>query len=353
VSSTQARIDAIADAAADWRAPDHPPRESAVAETLEAPNRWTEEALDYTLNRWMQRLTQEALAEWLGDEAPMAMAQAPVGVLHGPAGPLVGLRSAVAVWAGGHPYLGTVPAASPALLPAFARAVADRVPSLRTAFVERAALFERASAVLAHPARDAAAVVHEACDEHGIARERRRVLPSRLAVAVLDGHEGDDARGGLAEDALLYDGGGHRRLVLLWAPSGLSPDPYLEAMARFRGVFPAHEDTPGALQMQKAFLEAHDEPLAFAEGLEFLVSRGEPEIPSPDGHLRWTEYEELDAVDDWISDPPSALAAVVARKPLHGQLPDAWPLRTPGDLHLPPLADDAGRAVVDALRALH
>jgi hypothetical protein len=164
-------------------------------------------------------------------------------------------------------------------------------------------------------------------------------------VAVLDGHEGDEAQGGLAEDALLYEGGGHRRLALLWAPSDLSPDACLEAMARFRGVFPAHDDTPGALQMQKAFLEAQDDPHAFAAGLEFLVSRGAPEVPQPEGHIRWTEYDALDAVDAWIQKHRDRLCAVVARAPLHDQLPASWPLRTPGDLHLPPLDDAEGTAV--------
>ncbi len=350
MSSIQARIDAIADAAADWREPDHPPRETAIAETLEAPNRWTEEALDYTLNRWMQRLTRDAIAEWLGDEA--SEVPTTVGVLHGPSGPLMGLRDAVAVWAEGHEYLGHTPEASPALLPAFAWAVTDRVEDIDAEFVERGPLFERASAVMAQPDRAEAEAVHAACDDHGIPRERRLVRPSQLAVAVLDGHESDDARGGLAEDALLYDGGGHRRLAIVWAPDDLSPDSYLEAMARFRGVFPAHEDTPGALQMQKAFLEARDEPRAYAEGLEFLVSRGKPEVPSPDGHIRWTEYEDLDAVDDWIDEHRSVLYAVVAREPLHDQLPNSWPLRTPGDLHLPPLKDKTGVAIVDFLQAL-
>ncbi len=350
VSSKQARIDAIADAAADWREPDHPPRETAVADTLEAPNRWTEEALDYALNRWMQRLTREALIDWLGDGGPAA--QATVGVVHGPSGPLVGLRDAVAVWAEGHTYLGHAPDASPALLPAFARAVTDRADGIDATFVETAALLDRAAAVTAQPARDDAGAIREACDDHGIPADRRLVRPSQRAVAVLDGHEGDEAQGGLAEDALLYEGGGHRRLALLWAPTGLSPDAYLEAMARFRGVFPAHEDTPGALQMQKAFLEARDEPRAFAEGLEFLVSRGEPTEPSPEGHLRWTEYAGLDAVGDWIDAHRTELGAVVAREPLHDQLPDSWPLRTPGDLHLPPLADEGGQAVATFLRAL-
>jgi hypothetical protein len=223
--------------------------------------------------------------------------------------------------------------------------VRERDASLEASFVEKETVFDRASALMAQPARDATEALHNACEAHDIPADRRFVRPAQRVIAVLDGHEGEDARGGLAEDLLLYEGGGHRRLANLWAPTDLSPDVYLEAMARFRGVFPAHEDTPGALQMQKAFLEARDDPRAFAEGLEFLVSRGEPETPSPNGHIRWTEYEDLDDVDDWIQEHQSSLAAVVARTPLHDQLPDAWPLRPPGDLHLPPLSDEDGRAI--------
>lgn len=350
VSTFRSRCEALVDVAADWREPDHPPRERAVAETLEASNRWTEEALDYALNRWMQRLTLEALTDWL--ESPAPDAPMTIGVLHGSAAPLDGLRDAVAVWTGGHVYLGCLPEASPALLPAFADEVQERAEDIQATFVEEELLFERASAVMAQPDRDGHDAVHEQCDEHDIPEKRRLIRPSRLVVAVLDGHESDDARGGIAEDVLLYEGGGHQRLSILWAPTDLSPDPYLEAMARFRGVFPAHPDTPGALQMQKAFLEARDDPRAFAEGLEFLVSRGAPEIPSPNGHIRWSEYEDLDEVDDWIRNQGEALYAVVAREPLHDQLPASWPLRTPGGLHIPPLDDNEGRKIVDFTRSL-
>jgi hypothetical protein len=351
VSTLQSRCEALVDVAADWREPDHPSREEAIAETLEAPNRWTEEALDYSLNRWMQRLTQEALTGWL--ETPAPDVPTTIGVLHGSAAPLDGLRDAVAVWTSGQAYLGCLPEASPALLPAFTDEVQERAEDVQATFVEEEALFERASAVMAQLDRDGHDAVREQCDDHDIPEERRLIRPSRLVVAVLDGHESDDARGGIAEDVLLYEGGGHRRLSILWAPTDLSPDPYLEAMARFRGVFPAHPDTPGALQMQKAFLEARDEPRAFAEGLEFLVSRGAPEIPSPNGHIRWSEYEDLGEVDDWIRDQGEApLYAVVARAPLHDQLPASWPLRTPGGLHIPPLDDDEGRAIADFIRSL-
>jgi hypothetical protein len=350
VNTFRSRCEAIVDVAADWREPDHPPREDAVAETLAAPNRWTEEALDYALNRWMQRLTLEALTDWLVSTEPDDPTS--VGVIHGASDPLSGLRDAVAVWASGHSYLGHLPEASPALLPAFADAVQARAEDVQAEFVDEAPLFNQASAVMAQPDRDERDAVREQCDDHNIPEDRRLLRLTRLVVAVLDGHESDDARGGIAEDVLFYEGGGHRRLPILWAPTDLSPDSYLEAMARFRGVFPAHPDTPGALQMQKAFLEARDEPRAFAEGLEFLMSRGAPEIPSPNGHIRWSEYDDLDEVDDWIHDQGEALYAVVARAPLHDQLPEGWPLRTPGGLHIPPLDDEEGREIANFVRSL-
>jgi hypothetical protein len=350
VDTIQSRPEALVAVAADWREPDHPPREEAVAETVEAPNRWTEEALDYALNRWMQRLTLEALTDWLGDIEPDA--PTPVGVLHGSADPLEGLRDAVAVWASGHTYLGHTADASPALLPTFTRELKKHHEEQDIEFVDEEALFDRATAVMAQPDRGNVDTLQQQCDSHGIPQKRRLVRPTRLAIAVLDGHENDDARGGIAEDLLLYEGGGHRRLALVWAPTDLSPDSYLEAMARFRGVFPVHEDTPGALQMQKAFLEARDEPRAYAEGLEFLVSRGAPEFPQPDGHIRWTEYENLDEVDEWIEDHQDALYAVVARGALHDQFPRSWPLRTPGGLHIPPINDEEGAAIAAFVRGL-
>ncbi len=350
MKTLQPHHEALVDVAADWREPDHPPRSEAVTATVEAPNRWTEEALDYALNRWMQRLTLEALTDWIGDVD--ADGPSVVGVLHGSSEPLEGLRDAAAVWASGHSYLGVVPEASPALLPAFVRDLKEQQDAVEAEFVEEEALFEQATAVMAQPDRGAAEALRERCEDRDIPESRRLLRPSRLAIAVLDGHESDDARGGIAEDLLLYEGGGHRRLALLWAPEDLSPDPYLESMARFRGVFPVHEDTPGALQMQKAFLDAHDEPHAFAEGLEFLVSRGEPDVPQPQGHIRWTEYEALDEVGDWMEEHREALYTVIARASLHDQLPASWPLRTPGGLHIPPLDDEEGAAIAAFVHGL-
>lgn len=338
--------EAIADVAADWRDPDHPSRAEAVDKTLSAPNRWTEEALTYVLNRWMQRLTVEGLEAWLPTEEERD--RYTVGVLHGNAGPLDGFRDAVAVWALGHSYVGHVPASSPEILPAFSADLEQRLSDWTAEFVSKDVVFDRANVLVAQPGDEELESIREECEARGISQDRRLIRPPLYSVGILDGHESEDERERLAEDMLLYEGEGRRRLALLWAPRDLSPDPYLESMAHFRGVFPEHEDTPGTLQMQQAFLEARDESHAYAEGLEFLVSRGEPE-PQNSAHIRWTEYDALDEVEEWIGRHREDLYAVVARPALHEKLPDHVPLRTPGDVHTPPLDDVEGRSIAEFL----
>jgi len=340
---------AIADVATRWRDPGYGPRRQAIDETLEAPNRWTEPALNHALDRWMERLTVEALHAWLGEESPDRTGR--IGVFHGGEEPLSGLRDALAVWALGFDFVGTVPDSSPALLPAVAAEVSARLPEVEVDFASAEDTLGRADAIIAPPTPPIDDVP-SACENNGLGSDRRLLRPEGFSVGVVDGHESEDEMQRLAEDMLLYDGHGRRRLAVLWAPADHAPDPYLEAMARFRGLFPAHEDTPGTLQMQQAFLEARDAPHAYADGLEFLVSRGEPEVQKP-GHVRWAEYESLDEVGAWWASHRSQVYAVVARRHLHENCPEAWPLRTPGGVHIPPLDDQEGRRVVQFLTALN
>ncbi|MFB6248618.1 MAG: hypothetical protein ABEL97_08625 [Salinibacter sp.] len=347
MKKTEQRIETLAGIAAEWRDSDYGPRRRAIEETLEAPNRWTEPALEYALDRWMERLTVEALEGWVGDES--ADRGDCVGVLHGEEEPLSGLRDALAAWALGFNFVGTVPDTSPALLPAIGAEVSARLPEVEVAFTSVDATLERADVIVAAPSPPVDAL-QSACGEHGLGPGRRLLRAEGFSVGVVDGHESDDEMERLAEDMLLYEGYGRRRLAVVWAPTDHAPDPYLEAMARFRGLFPAHEDTPGALQMQQAFLEARDAPHAYAAGLEFLVSRGEPDVQAP-GHVRWAEYTDLDEVGAWWASHRESVYAVVARSHLHGTCPEAWPLRTPGGVHIPPLDDEEGRQVVRFLKS--
>lgn len=350
MTSVNSFVNAVASAAADWREDDHSSRRAAIQHTLDAPNRWTEQALDHALNRWMQRLTREGVTRWL--EGATLEERPTVAVVHGDDSPFSGVRSAIAVWALGGHYVGVLPDGGAALLPAFAEAVQAYHSDLPIEFAGRDEALDRADAVVAAPVEEAARdTLVEACEAAGVPAERRHLRGPTYSVGLVDGHESEDEMGRLAEDMLLYEGKGRRRLGILWAPVDHPPDNYLEAMAGFRGLFPAHEDTPGTLQMQQAFLEAQDQPHAYAEGMEFLLSRGEPALQKP-GHVRWTEYEALDALDAWWREHREEVYAIVARPHLHDQCPDDWPLRTPGGVHIPPLDDAEGTALADFLRGL-
>jgi hypothetical protein len=339
-------IEAIRETASRWHDPDHPPRQRAIERTLDAPNRWTEQALDHALDRWIHQYTIEGLERWLGTQAPSSGLT--VGGVHGEEDPFSGLRFALAACGLGVNYVGTVPESSPALLPAFVEEVAHELPSIDVSFGSQEEVLDRADVVLASP-REEREAFETACEENDLPESRRFVQAPMYSVGLVDGHESEDEMERLAEDMLLYEGKGRRRLAILWAPRDHSPDAYLEAMARFRGLFPAHEDTPGALQMQQAFLEAQDEPHAYAEGLEFLLSRGEP-APQQAGHVRWAEYDELQTVTEWTQAHEEEVYAVIARRHLHDQCPEEWTLRTPGGVHVPPLDDEDGRAIVRFLQ---
>lgn len=343
---TRKQIDTLAQVAAEWRDPAHPPRAAARQKTLEAPNQWTDQALTHAMNRWMQRLTVEGMTEWLGNEKPSPPLH--VGVLHPETSPLAGIRDALAAWVLGDRYVGHVPASSPAILPAFAEELAEHDTDFSIQFGDREEIFEQADVLIAQPSESPDSI-HDTCDEHEIPPEHRLIRTPVYSVGVVDGNESDDEMERLAEDMFLFEGMGRRRLAVLWAPEGHSPDAYLQAMARFRGLFPAHEDTPGTLQMQQAFLEARDEPHAYAEGLEFLVSRGEPEPQRP-GHVRWAEYDSLESLEDWIDGHQRELYSVIARSDLQDQLSSDPSVRTPGGVHVPPLNDPEGREVVSFLK---
>lgn len=332
--------------ASQWRDPAHPPRAAAREKTLEASNRWTDQALSHAVNRWMQRLTVEGMTNWLGEKDPSTRLRH--GVVHAKTSPLAGIRDALAVWALGHEYAGHLPASSPAILPAFADELAEHDADFSIQFGDREEVFEQADALLAQPSESPDSI-HDACDEHEIPPDHRLIRPPVYSIGVVDGNESEDEMERLAEDMLLFEGMGRRRLAIVWAPEDHSPDSYLQAMARFRGLFPAHSDTPGTLQMQQAFLEARDHPHAYANGLEFLLSRGEPEPQRP-GHVRWAEYDSLDAVGSWIADHEDDVYCFIARSDLHDQLPSDRPVRTPGGVHVPPLDDPEGREVAAFLR---
>lgn len=330
----QALIDAVAAEAALWREPDYPPREGAAQRTLEAPNRFTGEALAFAVNQQMHLLTRKRLAAWAGER--WAAEARTVGVLNAGNIPLVGLQDFLAVILTGHRYRGSVSSKSPHLLPAFAAGVGARVGGLDASFRPAEALFAEAQAIIATGGEETGTWVEAQCEAHGIPEGRLLLRGHRYSVAILDGRERAEEREKLAEDVLLHEGYGCRNVALIWAPAGLKPDKYLEAFALFRGVFPAHTEVAGTLQLQKAFLEALDVPHAYGEGLAFLVSKGPPEAQRP-GHARWTEYGEFEAAVRWLLAHAGEIQLVAARPEVGRRLPGDLPVVSLGQAQRPPL----------------
>ena len=198
-------------------------------------------------------------------------------------------------------------------------------------------MWQQAQAVIATGSNQTRAWAAEKARVHGIPQSQRLLRGHRYGVAVIDGTETEADRDRLSEDALLHEGAGCRSIALIWAPKGLSPDPYLESFAAFRTVFPAHETTPGLLAMQKAFLQALDAPHAYGDGLEFLLSRGKASPQGP-GHLRWVEYEDLTEVAAALQERAAELQCVVAPPGVAERLPDTLPTEELGNAQRPPLA---------------
>ncbi|RMF58675.1 MAG: hypothetical protein D6746_09400 [Bacteroidetes bacterium] len=320
--------DVLARVARVWRDPEHPARAEAVARTLEAPNRFTEEAVAFAVNHWMHTLAREAPAWTVGRPTKPRT----VEVWHAGRVPLDGLEDLLAVLRAGHRYRGVLAAASPYLLPAFVAALAADLPGLPVTFIAEGDHAGEPDALIAADAEDVRARAEERWACLGLRPERCLLRPVRFAVAVIDGRETADEREGLAVDALLYEGRSPRNTVLIFAPEGLAPDPYLEAFATFRGVFPAHPDTPGALQMQKALLEAYGQPHAYGEGPSFLISKGPADVQSP-GHLRWVEYAVPDEVQAFLAANRERLTCVVARPAVARRMRLRGPVVAPGMAH--------------------
>ena len=337
---------AVAAAADAWMDPDYDHRKVAVEETLQAPNTFTEEAVTFAVNQQMSLLTAKALGEWIG--ARSASSCCTVGVLNAGNIPLAGLQDFLAAILTGHRYLGSVSSKSPALLPTFVADLCRFERDIAANFAPLHELLAGADALIATGSNETIArlrdgawglAADDAQDEttgkaHDIPMARCLFRGHSFAVGVLDGMERADTYERLAEDVLLHEGFGCRNVAVMWAPRGLAPDDLLEAMARFRGIFPVHGNTAGRLAMQKALLEAIGASHAYGEGLEFLVSRGEPEAQHP-GHLRWTEYDDIADVNAWLSRQPVQL--VVAASQVQKRLTFEGLLLAPGEAQRPTL----------------
>lgn len=291
----------IARVAADWTDPDYPVREDAVERTLEADNRFTEAAIAFAINQQMALLTESALRSWQEELAPDGPPSTPatVSVLNPGNIPFVELQDLVAVLLAGHRYVGTVSSRSPALLPAFVSDLIDADERVDADLTDWKDALARADRVIASGSDETMDTIRNQVQEEEIDEARCWFRGHRYSVAILSGSESEQDLVDLAEDVLLHEGQGCRNVSIVFAPESMAIDPVLDAFAHFRGMFAAHDRTIGPLKMQQALLKAVDVPHAWAEGHEFLISRGDAEPQGP-CHVRWVPYANRSEAESWI-----------------------------------------------------
>ncbi len=88
--------------------------------------------------------------------------------------------------------------------------------------------------------------------------------------------------------------------------------------------------------MKKAFLEAIGASHAYGDGLEFLVSKGEP-VPQEPCHLRWVPYRTLEEVESWIVQHRDDIQLVLTGDRLEAKLKTNAPVARFGNAQRPSL----------------
>jgi len=347
---TREAIESIASLASVWLDIDHPVRARAEEETLEAKNRFTQEALVFAINQQMSVLTTESLMAWACTLE--GRGGKTVGVLNPGNIPFAGLQDFIGVILSGHNYIASSSSRSPILLPAFADELRASGHRLKARFADFDSVLHEADALIASGTSATMSAVERKASEYGIPGHRILLRGNKYSVAVIDDAGSSDEKEGLAEDMLLHEGLGCRNVALVWAPEGTDPDTYLDAMAAFRATFPSHPKSSAGLELQRAYLKAVDQSHAYADGLEFLLSKGTPDVQMP-LHVRWVEYSDTKQVEQWLQAHRAELQLVVAPSRIALKIPGEVACVSPGNAQRPVLGwHQNGVDVAAFLRAL-
>ncbi|PIQ63244.1 MAG: hypothetical protein COV99_04190 [Bacteroidetes bacterium CG12_big_fil_rev_8_21_14_0_65_60_17] len=303
--------------AREWVDVDHPVRVAAVEATLDLDtHRFTEEAVAFAINRSMDTLRDvDVLRSWCRQLKGLGNGRR-LAVLNPGHIPLVELQDLVAAVLAGFTWRGTVSSRSPWLLPSFLDELLHTFGGsscMDAAVASVEDVLQEADLLIASGSDETMDIISGKAADAGIPRERCWLRGHRFSVAVLDGAESSDELVAASEDMLLHEGLGCRSAAIVFVPEDQSPDALLEALAVFRGTFPVHPKTSGALVMQKGFLAALDQPHAWGDGPSFLLSCGEAEEQGP-GHIRWVPYGHPEEVSSWISGHRERLQSVYVRE---------------------------------------
>jgi len=328
-------ISVVSEIAKLWATLDeYEPRDNAIESTLSSPNQFTREAIIYAIDQQMSVITESAMIDWVSGKSPES--EHNVGVINAGNIPLVGLQDFLAVILCGHTYIGSLSRKSPYLIPAFFDTLVHHGLEVNASFVDIDELWDQAEVIIASGSDATIGQIRSLANRHAVVSEKCLLRSNRYGIAVLDGQETDDDLSDLAVDIILHEGRGCRNVALIFAPANLEPDRCLHHLAQARGVFPAHPSTSGKIAMQQAYLAATNQPHAYGDGLEFLLSKGTA-IPQSPGHVRWVEYQSYKEMKSTINGLINHVQCIVAHTDMSKRLPEEWNVQRLGSTQAPPL----------------
>ncbi len=318
-------IKSICSAARLWEDPEHTPRAVATRKTLAEANRFSEFSIAFAVNQQMSLLTEESLVDWKREL--LSANSDTVAVLNPGNIPMVELQDYLAVVLSGHRYIGSVSSKSPYLFPAFLAEIKRSGADPKATLLSQKDALNACNRLIVSGSDDVIGEIQRSASDIGLSSKQCWFRGHRIAVAVLDGREDEDALVALAEDALMHEGMGCRSVSIVFAPRRMSIDGVLDSFGAHRVMFPAHDLTSGPLKMQQALLAALKTPHAYSEDYQFLLSRGEPIEQGP-CHIRWVQYDALEEVTEWIDANKDRLQGVFSSERLHSKNAGWEPLGT-------------------------
>ena len=328
------RLQQLRTLASSWREPENASRVNAVSIYREGEDPFSEEVVAFAINQRMTRLLDEEALTW-SSRLPENTPPQTIALVRCSPVPLAGFWALTGALLSGHELHIYDVAGEVSLMSSFFRELPAELPLSWHALEE---LDEAASSI------DRAIIVGEPSDsstivgnftELGVSEDATVRVNKGVSIGVVGASPVQDEWEGLAEDMLLYDGFGAGSVRLLFAPSEMPPDELAEACALFRGVYPVRDSTPGRLSMQQAMLDAFDTPHVYGEGLEFLISKGDPEIQQR-GHIRWVPYNHASEITQWIDRTELALSQIVATDGIRDDVERIRDALPPGEAHRPP-----------------
>lgn len=287
-------------------------------------NGWfTNEMVRKALNGIVGMLTEDALTKWLANYKISEVAEVKeVGVIMAGNIPAVGFHDFLCVLLSGHKVIAKTSSEDALLMPA----IADMLISIDKDFAYKIEVLTKPrskyDAVIATGSNNSARYF-----EQYFGKYPNIIRKSRTSVAVLTGDETPEEIAGLAKDLFTYYGLGCRNISKLLCLKGFDPKLLIDELLKHDQALKMNSKYQNNIDYNKSIYIINRVP--FLDGGTFLLKKDEG-LHSPISVTFYQEFEDLDAIEQYIKANEENLQCVVAAKLKNAvkfgeaQSPEVW-----------------------------